>query len=156
MFAGCVTSSRCILRAGKPRTAVVCAGKHQGAFVENGWCIISIPLAKLLIEGGVELQSCSSLPGSNGSTCSRPAKSSMCCSGHCFCHVRLCGLCAVTDASASSAHSDSGFPPSTAAVTLYCSGEFGRSGNSLRGGVCTPVSWVRAFNNMGRGHQIST
>lgn len=59
MFAGCVTSSRCILRAGKPRTAVVCAGKHRGAFVENGWCITSIPLAKLLIEGGL---SCRAAP----------------------------------------------------------------------------------------------
>lgn len=91
----------------------LCRGT-PGSFVDYGWCIISIPLAKLLIEGVMsQAAHPPPPPGSNRCTCNKPA-STACCSDSWFYYVRLCGLCALVAVSACSAHCDSGFPPGTA------------------------------------------
>lgn len=60
-----------------------------GSFIDYGWCIISSPLAKLLIEG---VMSGAAPPGP---AVTDAAKSGARRSDSCFCHVRLCGLCAL-------------------------------------------------------------
>lgn len=113
----------------------LCRGT-PGSFVDYECCIISSPLAKLLIEGVMSRAAPARLAVADAHA-STPARGSVCCSHSCFSHVRLCGFCAVA---ACSAHSDSGFPPSTAAVDLGRYMEFRCPGNGLLGGVCTPVS----------------
>lgn len=74
-----------------PDYSQLCRGT-PGSFIDYGWCMISSPLAKLLI-AGVMSRAAPPPPGRNRCTCNTPAKGSMCCSDSCFCHVRLCGLC---------------------------------------------------------------
>lgn len=106
----------------------LCRGT-PGSFTDNGWCIISSPLAKLLIEGVMRRAAPPRLAVTDARATHRPKAA---------CVAQMAVF--VTSGSVVSAlrwlcaHSDSGFPPGTATVDLGRYREFRCPGSGLRGG----------------------